>query len=324
MLNGRKVLYAAYPQGSLYTQQMFIQYMGTGCVLTILGNEGISKENFIALVNYFDIELCDESLADERVNFFEYLENYSPDKLLVSDLGKKISRDTVIGLNQQFELDGCNLAVNKVTFYDNVLNFGQNSSDSAEKGEESTEAATTQQGDNSTSQDSNSGAQAVIPPGFTDSMQQSFFLFANPDGSLPLYYRNKIVAGNGYLTPAEKIVGQDIVRQKFCLIQLTLTNNGKRDIDSYNVEIPLVCVTEKDGEFYRDETSYDRPPEVEKCRENNLPVYFSEGNGTISLKAGETKTIQLGYFTDEDEVSKIMILGENSVAESPWKVDIRQ
>lgn len=314
-LEERKAMYITYPYGGTYTQQLFIQQHGTGYVFTLIAGDGISKEELIEIGKKIRLESCEKQLANRHVYFSEYLENYNPDKLRPENYAEQISKENIAEMCQPIAFENWEITVESITPYDNINPFittEQEETESETLVEEATEIP----------QETQAETQPQVKAlGMNSVLLANLNLFVNPDGTMPYYERNTIVNGDGIMTPEEKILAQEMTRQKFCVVQFKVKNKEENSAKNLNTQFPLEYIYKGKDCMYYATYPHSRPVMEEMCQKSNQPSYYFAEDKNINLQAGEERTIQLGYFVDEDLLSQLYLSIANSNFDSYTYVD---
>ena len=305
-LEDKKAMYVKYPYKGTYTQQLFVQFAGTGYVFTILTGDGISKKELLSIGEKIRLSSCEKADSYEHVNFSEYLEKYSPDKLNPDNYRERVDVTNIAQMNQPVLFEGCEVSVENLTVYDNISTFTQIN-------QLATETSLTEE-----------TVEVVQPKGMESSLMNNLNLFTDEEGNLLDYNRCIIVEGDGFMTPKEKILSETNVKQKFCVVQVKIKNVSENVIENYNTNFPLRYIVEEDGVFKRNNICYQRPVMEELCRKEDKPKYYSHISDSLTLEPQQEQIIQLGYFVDEDLLAESFLSVANSNSNSYMNIDIRR
>lgn len=141
--------------------------------------------------------------------------------------------------------------------------------------------------------------------------------YSDKKGKLKTYTRETIEYGDGHTTPSSRVVGRKDVAQKFVLVELRVKNTTKKVKQDVEACLKMDYMTEENGTYVYDTTSYYRPRVVEDCQCDNRPQYFKETNGgkgfyLKDLQPGQEEVYHIGYFVDEDYLDNMFLAVDNS------------
>lgn len=286
-VNGRKAVYMekngisqSQEEENKARKEIAVFYEDYGYVLLIreYGGKGMEEDEFLSIAEKMVLVPVQQPEESAIITVSEYMDEVENDTRNMLDYGTSIEfpEDKMCDINGTQIYQGISYHIDRVEVRDNVSDLD------IEKG--------------------NLNYQELLKKG----------IGVDEDYNLLPYERETIGFGDGYKTPELYVAETKTVTPKLVLVTMTITNISWEDEnDLVQIGNPLSFVIKQGETNYFDTREFERG-DMESYYCDSYPVWISDSErGTDHLlkrlPVGESTTVQLGYFVDEDMLDEMVM-----------------